>query len=107
MAQREALVEPGCGEKQTRDELARPRRVDVDRAAAHRAVARDGEGQGALALDGHAQVAQRVEHGAHGPHTGALVAVEPHGAVGQGRDRGHEAHDRAREPAVDLGRAAQ
>src|SRR5690606_22455153 len=94
---------------QARDELARGARVDLDRAAGQPAGAVDGEGQRGAAVVVHlgAQVAQRVDERPHRTLPGTRVAVELHGTVGECGERGHEAHDRAGQAAVDAGRAVQ
>ncbi|TAK69033.1 MAG: hypothetical protein EPO13_09810 [Actinomycetota bacterium] len=69
----------------------------------------DGERQGAAAVVGHlhSQRPQRVDDGAHRPHPGAWVPVEPDVAAGEGGDRGDEPHDGACQAAVDVRRAVQ
>ena len=61
----------------------------------------------AVAVDAGAERAQGVQHGGEGAFAGARVAVERDGAVGQRRGGRDEAHDGAREPAVDGAAAAE
>ncbi len=71
------------------------------------AGAEDGERQrpAVLVLDVDAEAAQPLQHLVHRAEPGVRVAVEDHRAVGQRRDRRHEPHHRAGEPAVDGGAA--
>ena len=71
-----------------------------------RAAHDEGQRAPAVVVDLDAELAQRVEHRTHRPLPGVGVAVERHVAVGQRGDRRYEAHDRARQAAVDGGRAA-
>ncbi|GMA88542.1 hypothetical protein GCM10025868_37920 [Angustibacter aerolatus] len=54
-----------------------------------------------LVVDVDPQAAQRTQQRADRPAAHALVAVEEHRAVGEGRGRRQEAHHGARQPGVD------
>ena len=99
---RQPVGERRAGQQQTRDELRRRRRVDLDRPAAHRPVAAHRERQ-AVAVDVHAEPAQPVQQRGDRPRPGLLVAVEHDRLGGQRRHRRHETQHGARQAAVDAG----
>jgi hypothetical protein len=96
-------VEARRGQQEPGDELAGRRRVDVHLPAADVAVTADRERERPVpaVVDVHAEVAQRLDHLAHGTVQRALVRGEDDIPPGQSRQRRDEPHDRARLPAVD------
>ena len=105
VADLQALVEPGRGEQQPRDELRRGRGVERDGAAGQRPGAAHGEREGApsLVVDHRAEFPQGGQHRTDRAVRGPWVAVEVHADGRQRGDRRCEAHDRARVTHVHAG----
>ena len=95
-------VNARTGQQQPRDELRRPRGVDLDGAAGDRSGAAHRERQ-AVTVDVDAEPAQCVEQRRDRTGAGLFVAVEHDGLGGQRRDRRHESQHGARQAAVDGG----
>ncbi|SII67368.1 Uncharacterised protein [Mycobacteroides abscessus subsp. abscessus] len=102
VAQVEAERHRRRGEEETRDELARGPRGDLEMPPAQLGPRMDRQGQGVVDRgDGRAEAGEGVDRDVHRPCPGLLIPVDDHLTAGGRGDRGDEAHDGPRETAVD------
>jgi hypothetical protein len=105
----QADIESRCREQQAGHELARLGRVDLELAPADVTAAVNRERQAPIAavVDVDAEVAERLDHGAHGAVQGVVGGREVDVSLGESQKRCDEAHDGARLAAVDRASAGQ